>query len=247
MADNTHFGFKTVAETEKEHLVADVFHSVADKYDLVNDLMSFGIHRLWKRFTIDCAGVRRGQKILDLAGGTGDLTAKFSRLVGESGEVILADINDSMLKVGREKLRNKGLVNNIRYVQANAENLPFPDNYFDLITIGFGLRNVTHKDQALASMYRALKPGGRLLVLEFSKPTNAVMSKLYDFYSFKVLPKMGQLVAKDSDSYQYLAESIRMHPDQETLKAMMESVGFEQVTYHNLTQGVVALHRGFKF
>jgi ubiquinone/menaquinone biosynthesis methyltransferases len=247
MSDNTHFGFKTVAETEKEHLVADVFHSVAEKYDLMNDLMSFGIHRLWKRFTIDCAGVRPGQKILDLAGGTGDLTAKFSRLVGDSGEVVLADINDSMLKVGREKLRNKGLVNNIRYVQANAEALPFPDNYFDLITIGFGLRNVTHKDQALASMYRALKPGGRLLVLEFSKPTNFVMSKLYDFYSFKVLPKMGQLVAKDSDSYQYLAESIRMHPDQETLKAMMETVGFEQVTYHNLTQGVVALHRGFKF
>lgn len=247
MSDNTHFGFKTVAETEKEHLVADVFHSVAEKYDLMNDLMSFGIHRLWKRFTIDCAGVRPGQKILDLAGGTGDLTAKFSRLVGDSGEVVLADINDSMLKVGREKLRNKGLVNNIRYVQANAEALPFPDNYFDLITIGFGLRNVTHKEQALASMYRALKPGGRLLVLEFSKPTNIVMSKLYDFYSFKVLPKMGQLVAKDSDSYQYLAESIRMHPDQETLKAMMETVGFEQVTYHNLTQGVVALHRGFKF
>ena len=247
MADNTHFGFKTVAETEKEHLVADVFHSVADKYDLMNDLMSFGIHRLWKRFTIDCAGVRPGQKILDLAGGTGDLTAKFSRLVGDTGEVVLADINDSMLKVGREKLRNKGLVSNIRYVQANAENLPFPDNYFDLITIGFGLRNVTHKDKALASMYRALKPGGRLLVLEFSKPTNAVMSKLYDFYSFKVLPKMGQLVAKDSDIYQYLAESIRMHPDQETLKGMMEGVGFELVTYHNLTQGVVALHRGFKF
>ena len=247
MADNTHFGFKTVSETEKEHLVADVFHSVADKYDLMNDLMSFGIHRLWKRFTIDCAGVRPGQKILDLAGGTGDLTAKFSRLTGENGEVVLADINDSMLKVGREKLRNRGLVNNIRYVQANAENLPFPDNHFDLNTIGFGLRNVTHKEQALASMYRALKPGGRLLVLEFSKPTNVVMSKLYDFYSFQVLPKMGQLIAKDSDSYQYLAESIRMHPDQETLKSMMESVGFEQVTYHNLTQGIVALHRGFKF
>ncbi len=247
MADNTHFGFKTVSETEKEHLVADVFHSVADKYDLMNDLMSFGIHRLWKRFTIDCAGVRPGQKILDLAGGTGDLTAKFSRLTGENGEVVLADINDSMLKVGREKLRNRGLVNNIRYVQANAENLPFPDNHFDLITIGFGLRNVTHKEQALASMYRALKPGGRLLVLEFSKPTNVVMSKLYDFYSFQVLPKIGQLIAKDSDSYQYLAESIRMHPDQETLKSMMESVGFEQVTYHNLTQGIVALHRGFKF
>ncbi|MFB0975750.1 MAG: bifunctional demethylmenaquinone methyltransferase/2-methoxy-6-polyprenyl-1,4-benzoquinol methylase UbiE [Tolumonas sp.] len=247
MADNTHFGFKTVSETEKEHLVADVFHSVADKYDLMNDLMSLGIHRLWKRFTIDCAGVRPGQKILDLAGGTGDLTAKFSRLTGENGEVVLADINDSMLKVGREKLRNRGLVNNIRYVQANAENLPFPDNHFDLITIGFGLRNVTHKEQALASMYRALKPGGRLLVLEFSKPTNVVMSKLYDFYSFQVLPKIGQLIAKDSDSYQYLAESIRMHPDQETLKSMMESVGFEQVTYHNLTQGIVALHRGFKF
>lgn len=247
MADNTHFGFKTVAETEKEHLVADVFHSVADKYDLMNDLMSFGIHRLWKRFTIDCAGVRPGQKILDLAGGTGDLTAKFSRLVGDTGEVVLADINDSMLKVGREKLRNKGLVSNIRYVQANAENLPFPDNYFDLITIGFGLRNVTHKDKALASMYRALKPGGRLLVLEFSKPTNAVMSKLYDFYSFKVLPKMGQLVAKDSDSYQYLAESIRMHPDQETLKAMMQSAGFENVDYYNMTAGIVALHRGYKF
>ena len=247
MADNTHFGFKTVAETEKEHLVADVFHSVADKYDLMNDLMSFGIHRLWKRFTIDCAGVRPGQKILDLAGGTGDLTAKFSRLVGDTGEVVLADINDSMLKVGREKLRNKGLVSNIRYVQANAENLPFPDNYFDLITIGFGLRNVTHKDKALASMYRALKPGGRLLVLEFSKPTNAVMSKLYDFYSFKVLPKMGQLVAKDSDSYQYLAESIRMHPDQEALIKMMEQVGFDKVEYFNLTLGVVALHRGFKF
>lgn len=247
MADNTHFGFKTVSETDKEHLVADVFHSVADKYDLMNDLMSFGIHRLWKRFTIDCAGVRPGQKILDLAGGTGDLTAKFSRLTGENGEVVLADINDSMLKVGREKLRNRGLVNNIRYVQANAENLPFPDNHFDLITIGFGLRNVTHKEQALASMYRALKPGGRLLVLEFSKPTNVVMSKLYDFYSFQVLPKIGQLIAKDSDSYQYLAESIRMHPDQETLKSMMESVGFEQVTYHNLTQGIVALHRGFKF
>ena len=245
--DTTHFGFQTVAKAQKADMVAHVFHSVAAKYDVMNDLMSFGIHRLWKRFTIDCSGVRRGQKVLDLAGGTGDLTAKFSRLVGDTGEVVLADINDSMLKVGREKLRNKGLVSNIRYVQANAENLPFPDNYFDLITIGFGLRNVTHKDKALASMYRALKPGGRLLVLEFSKPTNAVMSKLYDFYSFKVLPKMGQLVAKDSDSYQYLAESIRMHPDQETLKGMMEGVGFEQVTYHNLTQGVVALHRGFKF
>ncbi len=247
MKDTTHFGFKTVAEDEKEHLVADVFHSVADKYDLMNDLMSMGIHRLWKRFAIDCAGVRPGQKILDVAGGTGDLTAKFSRLTGEQGEVVLADINDSMLKVGREKLRNKGIVNNIHYVQANAESLPFPDNHFDLITIGFGLRNVTHKDKAIESMFRVLKPGGRLLILEFSKPTNVVMSKLYDLYSFKILPKMGQLIAKDSDSYQYLAESIRMHPDQETLKGMMESVGFEEVSYFNLTQGIVALHRGFKF
>lgn len=247
MSEKTHFGYKTVDETEKEHLVADVFHSVAAKYDLMNDLMSFGIHRLWKRFTIDCAGVRPGQRILDIAGGTGDLTAKFSRLVGKDGQVVLADINDSMLKVGREKLRNRGLIDNISYVQANAEELPFPDNYFDVITISFGLRNVTHKDKALASMFRALKPGGRLLILEFSKPTNAVMTKMYDLYSFQVIPRIGKMVAKDSDSYQYLTESIRMHPDQETLKGMMETVGFEQVTYHNMTQGVVALHRGFKF
>ncbi|MGL4205198.1 MAG: bifunctional demethylmenaquinone methyltransferase/2-methoxy-6-polyprenyl-1,4-benzoquinol methylase UbiE [Aeromonadaceae bacterium] len=245
--ETTHFGYQTVAADKKEELVASVFHSVAAKYDLMNDLMSFGIHRLWKRFTINCSGIRPGQRVLDLAGGTGDLTAKFSRLVGENGEVVLADINDSMLKVGREKLRNQGLVGNIRYVQANAEALPFPDNHFDLITIGFGLRNVTHKEKALASMFRVLKPGGRLLVLEFSKPTNEMMTKLYDLYSFHILPKMGQLIAKDSDSYQYLAESIRMHPDQESLKAMMESVGFEEVNYFNLTQGVVALHRGYKF
>ncbi len=248
MSDKTtHFGYKTVDAEKKEALVADVFHSVAAKYDLMNDLMSLGIHRLWKRFTIECSGIRPGQKVLDLAGGTGDLTARFSRIVGEQGEVILADINDSMLKVGRNKLRDKGLVGNIRYVQANAEALPFPDNYFDLITIGFGLRNVTHKEQALASMFRVLKPGGRLLVLEFSKPTNAVMSKLYDLYSFHLLPRMGKLVAGDAESYQYLAESIRMHPDQETLKGMMEQVGFDDVSYFNLTQGVVAVHRGYKF
>ena len=248
MSDKTtHFGYKTVDAEKKEALVADVFHSVAAKYDLMNDLMSLGIHRLWKRFTIECSGIRSGQKVLDLAGGTGDLTARFSRIVGEQGEVILADINDSMLKVGRNKLRDKGLVGNIRYVQANAEALPFPDNYFDLITIGFGLRNVTHKEQALASMFRVLKPGGRLLVLEFSKPTNAVMSKLYDLYSFHLLPRMGKLVAGDAESYQYLAESIRMHPDQETLKGMMEQVGFDDVSYFNLTQGVVAVHRGYKF
>ena len=245
--ETTHFGYKTVAAHEKEQMVAGVFHSVAAKYDLMNDLMSFGIHRLWKRFAIDCAGLRPAQKVLDLAGGTGDLTARFSRIVGERGEVVLADINDSMLKVGRDKLRNLGLVDNIRYVQANAEALPFPDNHFDLITIGFGLRNVTDKEKALASMFRVLKPGGRLLVLEFSKPTSELMAKLYDLYSFHILPKMGKLVARDSDSYQYLAESIRMHPDQDTLKGMMETVGFESVDYFNLTQGVVALHRGYKF
>ncbi|MDO2949773.1 bifunctional demethylmenaquinone methyltransferase/2-methoxy-6-polyprenyl-1,4-benzoquinol methylase UbiE [Aeromonas simiae] len=246
-AATTHFGFKTVAAEEKETLVASVFHSVAAKYDLMNDLMSFGIHRLWKRFTIDCSGVRKGQKVLDLAGGTGDLTAKFSRIVGETGQVVLADINDSMLKVGRDKLRNLGIAGNVSYVQANAEALPFPDNHFDLITIGFGLRNVTDKDKALASMFRVLKPGGRLLVLEFSKPESEVMAKLYDLYSFKLLPKMGEIVANDSESYQYLAESIRMHPDQETLKGMMAKVGFEEVEYYNLTQGIVALHRGYKF
>ena len=246
-ATTTHFGFKTVAATEKETLVAGVFHSVAAKYDLMNDLMSFGIHRLWKRFTIDCSGVRKGQKVLDLAGGTGDLTAKFSRIVGETGQVVLADINDSMLKVGRDKLRNLGVANKVSYVQANAEALPFPDNHFDVITIGFGLRNVTDKDKALASMFRVLKPGGRLLVLEFSKPVSEVIAKLYDLYSFKLLPKMGEIVANDSESYKYLAESIRMHPDQQTLAGMMENVGFEQVEYFNLTQGVVALHRGYKF
>lgn len=245
--NNTHFGYKTVDKADKAGLVADVFHSVAAKYDVMNDLMSFGVHRLWKRFTIDCSGVRRGHKVLDLAGGTGDLTAKFSSIVGSDGQVILADINDSMLKVGREKLRDKGVVGNVEYIQANAEALPFDDNTFDVITIAFGLRNVTDKDKALESMLRVLKPGGRLLVLEFSKPEQEGLSKLYDFYSFNILPKMGQLVANDSESYQYLSESIRMHPDQETLKQMMVDAGFEQVEYFNLTGGIVALHRGYKF
>ena len=245
--ETTHFGYKQVDKSQKVSLVADVFHSVAAKYDVMNDLMSMGIHRLWKRFTIDCSGVRAGHNVLDLAGGTGDLAAKFSRIVGENGQVVLADINQAMLKVGRNKLRDKGIVGNIEYVQANAEALPFPDNTFDVITIAFGLRNVTDKDKALASMYRVLKPGGRLLVLEFSKPEHELLSKAYDAYSFHVLPKMGQLVANDGESYQYLAESIRMHPDQNTLKGMMEEAGFEQVTFHNLTGGIVALHRGYKF
>lgn len=245
--DQTHFGFKQVATEQKATMVADVFHSVAAKYDVMNDLMSMGIHRLWKRFTLDCSGARSGHKVLDLAGGTGDLAAKFSKIVGENGKVILADINNAMLTVGRDKLRNLGVVGNIDYVQANAEMLPFPDNTFDIITIAFGLRNVTDKDKALASMYRVLKPGGRLLVLEFSKPSSEMLSKVYDLYSFHLLPKMGQLVANDSESYQYLAESIRMHPDQETLKGMMDNVGFEQTNYYNLTGGIVALHRGYKF
>lgn len=245
--NSTHFGYQTVDKSEKESKVASVFHSVAAQYDVMNDLMSFGIHRLWKRFTIDASGVRPGNKVLDLAGGTGDLTAKFSQLVGKDGQVVLADINSSMLNVGRDKLRDRGLVQNIEYVQANAQHLPFEDNTFDIITIAFGLRNVTDKDEALRSMYRVLKPGGRLLVLEFSKPEQELISKAYDFYSFNILPKMGELVAKDGDSYQYLAESIRMHPDQDTLKEMMDNAGFEQTTYKNLTGGVVALHKGYKF
>jgi demethylmenaquinone methyltransferase/2-methoxy-6-polyprenyl-1,4-benzoquinol methylase len=245
--EQTHFGFKQVNKEQKESMVADIFHSVAAKYDLMNDLMSLGIHRIWKRYTIDCSGIRPGQKVLDLAGGTGDLAAKFSRIVGETGQVTLADINHSMLMVGKEKLTNMGIMANFNYVQANAEALPFPDNHFDLVTMAFGLRNVTEKSNALASIFRVLKPGGRLLVLEFSKPTSDVLSKVYDTYSFHLLPKIGQLVANDAESYQYLAESIRMHPDQETLEAMMKDVGFEQTNYTNLTGGIVALHRGFKF
>ncbi|BDA59051.1 bifunctional demethylmenaquinone methyltransferase/2-methoxy-6-polyprenyl-1,4-benzoquinol methylase UbiE [Shewanella sp. DNRA4] len=244
---NTHFGYKTVEADKKADLVAGVFHSVAAKYDIMNDVMSFGIHRFWKRYTIEVSGARPGMKVLDLAGGTGDLTAKFSHLVGDKGEVVLADINDSMLKVGRTKLRDKGIVNNVSYVQANAEALPFPDNHFDIITIAFGLRNVTDKDAALRSMNRVLKPGGKLLVLEFSKPQHEIMRKVYDLYSFKVLPKMGELITKDAGSYEYLAESIRMHPDQDTLKQMMVNAGFEQVDYTNMTDGIVALHRGYKF
>jgi len=242
----THFGYQTIPESEKVSKVAGVFDSVAARYDLMNDLMSMGIHRLWKRYTIELAGVRAGHQVLDLAGGTGDLAARFSRLVGRDGTVCVADINDNMLKVGRQRLTDQGLVGNLHYIQANAEVLPFPDNHFDCITIAFGLRNVTDKERALADMNRVLKPGGRLLVLEFSKPTLPGLKPLYDLYSFSILPAVGQLVTKDAASYRYLAESIRMHPDQQTLKEMMEDAGFDRCDYHNLSGGIVALHRGYK-
>ena len=244
--DTTHFGYQTVKTEEKAGKVADVFHSVAAKYDIMNDLMSGGIHRIWKRFTIEVSGVHAGQRVLDIAGGTGDLTAKFSKLVGEKGEVVLADINESMLNVGRDKLIDLGVHSNVTFTQADAQFLPFEDNSFDCVSIAFGLRNVTDKDKALRSMLRVLKPGGRLLVLEFSKPKNELLEKVYDKYSFSVLPKIGKLVANDSESYQYLAESIRMHPDQETLKEMMEEAGFSNSKFYNMTGGVVALHRGIK-
>jgi demethylmenaquinone methyltransferase/2-methoxy-6-polyprenyl-1,4-benzoquinol methylase len=247
MSDKTtHFGYKQVNVEEKAGKVAEVFHSVAGNYDLMNDLMSGGVHRLWKRVTIEMSGVRPGHHVLDIAGGTGDLTAKFSRIVGPEGTVVLADINDSMLKVGRDRLVDRGITDNVRFSQADAQYLPFPDNTFDVITIAFGLRNVTDKDMALRSMLRVLKPGGKLLVLEFSKPPNQLLSKIYDGYSFNILPKLGKLFANDADSYQYLAESIRMHPDQETLMGMMENAGFANTDYHNMTGGIVALHRGVK-
>ena len=244
--DTTHFGYKEVNKGDKAGMVADVFHSVAARYDLMNDLMSGGIHRLWKRFTIELSGVRKGHSVLDIAGGTGDLAAKFAELVGSDGQVVLADINESMLQVGRDKLLDNGRAAHIEFVQADAQYLPFPDESFDCITIAFGLRNVTDKDRALRSMLRVLKPGGRLLVLEFSKPDNPLLSRAYDTYSFRVLPFMGRLVADDADSYQYLAESIRMHPDQDTLKDMMEEAGFARCEYHNMTGGVVAVHKGIK-
>ena len=244
--ETTHFGFKEVPVNEKADRVGEVFRSVASKYDLMNDVMSGGVHRLWKRFTIEMSGVRAGHKVLDIAGGTGDLAYKFSNLVGVEGQVVLADINESMLEVGRDRLIDRGAVTNTEFVQADAQFLPFADNTFNCITIAFGLRNVTDKDVAIASMLRVLKPGGRLLILEFSKPTNGLLEKVYDQYSFKLLPLMGKLIANDAESYRYLAESIRMHPDQETLKSMMETAGFELCRYHNMTGGVVALHVGIK-
>lgn len=247
MSDKTHFGYRTVDTEQKQQLVGAVFDSVAEKYDVMNDLMSFGIHRLWKQYTINQCGIRAGQSALDLAGGTGDLAAKLSQRVGPEGSVVLADINASMLEVGRDRLIDRGLVSNVHYTLANAEALPFADSSFDCITIAFGLRNVTDKQTALNSMYKTLKPGGRALILEFSKPVLPLLSKAYDAYSFTALPALGRLVVGDAESYKYLAESIRQHPDQETLMGMMQTAGFERCDYHNLTGGIVALHRGFRF
>jgi demethylmenaquinone methyltransferase/2-methoxy-6-polyprenyl-1,4-benzoquinol methylase len=245
MSENTtHFGFKTVAESEKARKVGEVFHSVASRYDLMNDVMSAGLHRLWKRFTVESSGVLPGNRVLDIAGGSGDLSRLFSKKVGKLGQVILTDINASMLAVGRDRMLDEGL--GVPAAQCDAERLPFPDNYFDCVSVAFGLRNMTHKDSALKEMYRVLKPGGRLLVLEFSQVWKP-LQPAYDTYSFKLLPVMGKLLANDAESYRYLAESIRMHPDQETLKQMMLEAGFDKVDYHNLTAGVVALHKGFKY
>ena len=245
--NTTHFGFKQVATEEKVKLVRGVFDSVAGQYDIMNDLMSLGIHRIWKRVAVQLSNVREGDTVLDLAGGTGDLTTLFEKRVGKKGDVVLADINSAMLRTGRDRLINRGLAGNITYAQVNAECLPFADNTFDCVCIAFGLRNVTDKDSALRSILRVLKPGGRLIVLEFSHPTDALTEKVYDFYSFKLLPKIGAVVAKDEDSYRYLAESIRMHPKQDELKAMMETAGFDRCEYFNMTQGIVAVHRGYKF
>ena len=247
MSDNkTHFGYQTVDADKKAGMVAEVFNSVASKYDIMNDVMSFGIHRVWKKIAMQHTGLKAGGRALDVAGGTGDLTIYLARQVGQTGEVVISDINPAMLEEGRARLIDKGIASNVSFVEANAEQLPFDDNSFDCITISFGLRNVTNQNKALASMYRVLKPGGRLLVLEFSKPVAPGLSKFYDFYSFNILPKMGKVIAGDEDSYRYLAESIRMHPDQETLKNMMEESGFERCTYHNMTGGIVCLHKGFK-
>ncbi len=243
MSKTTHFGFQTVDEAEKAKKVAGVFTSVASKYDIMNDLMSVGLHRIWKRFAVGQANVHEGQRVLDIAGGSGDLSRLFLDKVGKSGQVILTDINNAMLRVGRDRLLDEGKPTPT--AQCDAEKLPFPDNYFDCVSIAFGLRNVTHKDAALREMHRVLKPGGRVIVLEFSKVAKP-LEKAYDLYSFKLLPKMGEIIANDADSYRYLAESIRMHPGQEELKQMMVDAGLERVEYFNMTGGVVAVHRGYK-
>jgi demethylmenaquinone methyltransferase/2-methoxy-6-polyprenyl-1,4-benzoquinol methylase len=246
-SNTTHFGFETVSVAAKARRVRDVFDSVSSNYDLMNDLMSGGLHRFWKYFALNKTGLRPGDRALDVAGGTGDLAAGLSRQVGTTGTVCLTDINGSMLEQGRRNLTNKGIVGNVVMAQADAENLPFRDNCFHCITIGFGLRNVTDKEAALTSMTRTLKPGGRLLILEFSKPVLKFLEPVYDFYSFNVLPILGELVAGDADSYQYLAESIRMHPDQEAMVKLMTAAGLEDSHYFNLSGGIVALHMGYKY
>ncbi|QKS31244.1 MAG: Ubiquinone/menaquinone biosynthesis C-methyltransferase UbiE [Accumulibacter sp.] len=240
----THFGYQQIAEDQKARHVADVFDSVAERYDLMNDLMSAGLHRLWKAFTIAKSGVRPGWRVLDVAGGTGDLALAFARKLGDQGQIWLTDINHAMLARGRDRLCDKGFI--VPVAQCDAEKLPFPDEHFDCVTVAFGLRNMTHKDRALAEMRRVLRPGGRLLVLEFSQVWKP-LAPAYDFYSFKLIPRLGQMVTGDEASYRYLAESIRVHPDQQALKELMEQAGLERVEYFNLAFGVVALHRGFKF
>lgn len=242
----THFGFREVPANEKAQMVKAVFDSVASKYDVMNDLMSLGVHRIWKRIALQLSHVRAGEKVLDLAGGTGDMTALFQKRVGPNGRVILSDINAEMLKRGRDRLIDEGVVDNVGYAQIDAEKLPFPDNRFDCVCIAFGLRNVTHKDAALRSIHRVLKPGGRAIILEFSEAQGELFKKVYDLYSFKVLPMLGKFIANDAESYRYLAESIRMHPNQEKLRQMMLDAGFERCEYFNLTHGVAAVHRGYK-
>ena len=243
----THFGFETIDEDQKQGRVKQVFDSVASQYDIMNDLMSFGVHRLWKRYTAAASQLRAGDVVLDVASGSGDLSRLFSQRVGRTGHVYVTDINEAMLNVGRERLTDAGIVGNVSYVLANAECLPFASNSFNCISIGFGLRNVTDKSSALASMYDCLAPGGKLMVLEFSTPQLPFLKPLYDAYSFKILPMMGQIIANDKESYQYLAESIRMHPSQEELKTMIEAVGFEDCKYDNLSGGIVALHTAYKY
>jgi demethylmenaquinone methyltransferase / 2-methoxy-6-polyprenyl-1,4-benzoquinol methylase len=245
--DSTDFGYQQVPWREKARRVRGVFDSVANRYDLMNDLMSAGAHRLWKQFTLSLTGLRPGDRALDIAGGTGDLAAGLARQVGKSGLVVLADINANMLQHGRDRLINRAMVANVQYVQANAEHLPFADASFDCVTIGFGLRNVTDKAAALLAMRRVLKPGGQLLVLEFSKPLIPVLSRLYDVYSFNVLPWLGRAIAGDAESYRYLAESIRRHPDQQGLIELMKTAGLESCRYHNLMGGIVAVHRGYRY
>jgi demethylmenaquinone methyltransferase / 2-methoxy-6-polyprenyl-1,4-benzoquinol methylase len=247
MSEKTHFGFKEVPLQDKVHKVGEVFRSVAGNYDRMNDAMSLGMHRLWKKIAIDLTHARPGQRVLDLAAGTGDLTRKLSQRVGSTGHVVCSDINPAMLAEGRKKLLDLGVFNNIEFIEINAETIPFEANTFDLITMGFGLRNVTDKDKALREMVRVLKPGGQAIILEFSKPAYGWLETLYDKYSFNIIPKLGEWIASDKDSYQYLVESIRMHPDQETLKTMMQNAGFDQVDYFNLTGGIVAIHRGTKW